>query len=99
MANYTSRVDEMKKVLDSNQISLPDNLYVIMTLKGLNKDYEIFRDVIEIQNVKPTFEELKSQLKAKEMRVTESKRCSVAKVMTVNDTIQKSEDTPRGESN
>ena len=59
-----------------------------MNLKGLSSDYDVFSDVIETQKVKPTFEELKSQLKAKEMHVTESKRCSAAKVMTVDDTMQ-----------
>ena len=47
--DYLCRIDEIKKILETNKIILPDNLYIIMTMKGLGEDYDIFCDVIQTQ--------------------------------------------------
>ena len=65
--DYLCRIDEIKKTLETNEILLPDHLYIIMAMKGLSEEYDVLCDVIQTQKIKPTYEEFKSQIKAKEI--------------------------------
>ena len=89
VVDYLCRIDGIKKVLESNKIPMPDSMYVIMGMKGLPQEYDILCDVIHTQKTKPTFEDFKSQLKAKEIRMCDTNRSSVAKVMFVGDNSAK----------
>ena len=86
--DYLCRIDGIKKVLEDNKIPMPDQMYVIMGMKGLPDEFNILCDVIYTQKIKPTFEDFKSQLKAKEIRMGEAKQSSLAKVMTVEEKMQ-----------
>ena len=58
-----------------------------MAMKGLPDKYEVLCDVIQTQKVKPTYEEFKSQIKAKEIRLNDTKISPAAKVMSVEERI------------
>ena len=85
--DYLCRIDEIKKILETNKIVLPDNLYIIMAMKGLAMEYDVLCDVIQTQKVKPTYEEFKSQVKAKEIRLTDVKISSAVKIMSVDESV------------
>ena len=85
--DYLCNIGEIKKILVTNKIVLPDSLYIIMAMKGLATEYDVLCDVIQTQKVKPTYEEFKSQLKAKEIRLTEVKRSSEVKIMSVDESL------------
>ena len=85
--DYLCRIDEIKKILETNKIVLPDNLYIIMAMKGLGDKYTVLCDVIQTQKVKPTYEEFKSQIKSKEIRLSDAKRSSPVKILSVEESI------------
>ena len=69
ITQYCGRIDEIKKVLEGNNIIIPDGLYTVMAMKGLPDKYDVFRDVINTQKDMPTFSDFKIKLKVKEIEM------------------------------
>ena len=58
-----------------------------MAMKGLAEEYSLLCDVISTQKIKPNFEEFKSQIKAKEIRLKDAKISSTTKIMSVEESF------------